>query len=1668
MRPSGPGGGHAALLGAPEVALGGSPPSSRSRRPRGGEASGSPSSPSFTWDRPGFLVKRVKAEPQEAESSADSPASRGSRGPHRGAPQRPPSGSLETIDLTGATDSSSDEDAAFKKGSRGLPKREPPPGRPQSWGPSRKGLRAADAATPSSESQGAPKRGPPAMFRGARKCLSAAEGRAPPSEGAPLASDAEIADTHEGPTTNNKRGAPLSEPIEVDSGASAVSVCSSEGEDLIPSRKARGGARGAPSKAPSAAPVQRSAAAAAAAAAAASCLADSLECASLADEGQGGGPLSASGSSGGRSPLQQALHAGTGAPHATQSSPTLRRHLDPFFGTAGKIARVVLRDFCNHESFEWKPSPSVNLILGGLSRAPPSWASSEGPPPAPVGGPPSVRLAESAASLRGNGQGKSAIAKAIFVCCGAERAPARDGGASQVGGGPERGPKAATTASLVKSGERPRLFEYIRDFWSEGGPPKAVVSLTFSNFSSAAGGGPGTVQQSGRRQAGGEAPKSEQREIKAEGEGLVSKVSRLTGDAFVPIDRAFCHGMYGDYITLTREITKKRCSRKQQQQQQEEEGKEQEEAAWETGSSSWYLEGQGGTGSGKREVKAAEVRALLTHFGLELSNPAVYLSQDLAKTFLFRASEHTLYQFYLCASGLESALNSLLVAKERQESAVRELKAFEETLLPIREAHAKRQKELERCKQVERMKEEVAFLKTALTHLQAAEAAAAADAAAAEVSGLERQLEQQRISEATGGSIAAAEKQQQQVDQRRAALQQQQQELKHLQEEQQQQKQQAAAALRQLRAKRTEAASLREDLEASKEMVAALNGVIRSMRETLQGTVSPSSEEAAELAKREAAAVAAAAALAAAQETLQQLRRASAAAQQTAGKARGLLSEAELRLQACQHQEGLAARLLQEQQQLLQRMQQEHVQRRQALKDTLRREQQQQQRAAAAAALAAQVATAASRRGAPAPTGRQQRHAVELDRLQQRRREAPQRTRLYVNPKWQGPLPDLVGLLGSVSDLVLQGRFSGVPLGPLGEYLHVDEAVCEAAGVPVEAAQAILEEHLNMHAATWLVGSIADQRLLLPLLQRHRWPPRIAVVNFNCSPYAPRLTDEALGIPANLLTLYKAIRKETEESRGQTNSDRGSSNTAETARREAMPLAGIHFLVDSASIERVAIAEDRKQLRSLLQGPQQQHGGGGGVPRGLREGYAWREAAHFKRQGRGTEGVPCAQGGARRPRGLVRAGPPPSHLPDTSTAAAAAAAAAAEALPAADAADGGPLAGLEEELKQEQAAEEAALQQAEQRLAAARRQAEAASKARAAAVAGETAASEQLRQCEEAEAKQQAEVQAATDSRDDARLALDELRSKTHRHLNQEQLQGLQEQLLSKERQRDEEERQGETFRQRLEEAGRALSRVQQAYEEANRLLVELQEKAAKAKTDVAAAAAALREAEEQLEKRKDEQAAAAAVAAQRLKELERKREALDALRVEAKHLKDKCLPLNPGTELPQLSAVEAQRRLGSLEVSIRTEAAETRDLQTVEAAVMESGRVLRAQEQQLLAPQAAAKQAEENSTKRTQKLVKAIELSSMQTKKDFKRVVEGVLPHCAALVFDHPGQRVSIQMKDRNQQHVTSDPRALSGGEKSCVQVAFLAALAKRSNSPVHIFDEVDVFMDERSRVKK
>ncbi|KFH12960.1 RecF/RecN/SMC amine-terminal domain protein [Toxoplasma gondii MAS] len=69
-------------------------------------------------------------------------------------------------------------------------------------------------------------------------------------------------------------------------------------------------------------------------------------------------------------------------------------------------------------------------------------------------------------------------------------------------------------------------------------------------------------------------------------------------------------------------------------------------------------------------------------------------------------------------------------------------------------------------------------------------------------------------------------------------------------------------------------------------------------------------------------------------------------------------------------------------------------------------------------------------------------------------------------------------------------------------------------------------------------------------------------------------------------------------------------------------------------------------------------------------------------------------------------------------------------------------------------------------------------------------------------------------------------------------------------------------------------------------------------------------------------------------------------------------------------------------------------------------------------------------------------------------------------MLVNHETRSVRLVTSDESQS-ANAQTKTLSGGEKSAVQLAFLIALAKQSVSPLHIFDEVDVFMDEGSRIK-
>ncbi|KFG57786.1 putative ABC-SMC-head domain protein [Toxoplasma gondii RUB] len=84
-----------------------------------------------------------------------------------------------------------------------------------------------------------------------------------------------------------------------------------------------------------------------------------------------------------------------------------------------------------------------------------------------------------------------------------------------------------------------------------------------------------------------------------------------------------------------------------------------------------------------------------------------------------------------------------------------------------------------------------------------------------------------------------------------------------------------------------------------------------------------------------------------------------------------------------------------------------------------------------------------------------------------------------------------------------------------------------------------------------------------------------------------------------------------------------------------------------------------------------------------------------------------------------------------------------------------------------------------------------------------------------------------------------------------------------------------------------------------------------------------------------------------------------------------------------------------------------------------------------------------------------------------FEKHLSGVIRRSAHMLVNHETRSVRLVTSDESQS-ANAQTKTLSGGEKSAVQLAFLIALAKQSVSPLHIFDEVDVFMDEGSRIKK
>ncbi|GFE55347.1 structural maintenance of chromosome 6 [Babesia ovis] len=112
-----------------------------------------------------------------------------------------------------------------------------------------------------------------------------------------------------------------------------------------------------------------------------------------------------------------------------------------------------------------------------------------------------------------------------------------------------------------------------------------------------------------------------------------------------------------------------------------------------------------------------------------------------------------------------------------------------------------------------------------------------------------------------------------------------------------------------------------------------------------------------------------------------------------------------------------------------------------------------------------------------------------------------------------------------------------------------------------------------------------------------------------------------------------------------------------------------------------------------------------------------------------------------------------------------------------------------------------------------------------------------------------------------------------------------------------------------------------------------------------------------------------------------------------------------------------------------------------------------------------------QNYVKRCKRFEECRDRIERKAKRTFRQTLEAVTGYDGNLVFNDVDRTLEIQIHNRQQSysraHVATDLKTLSGGEQSAIQLSMLQSMASISFSPVHMFDEVDVYMDESTRVK-
>ncbi|GIX65821.1 P-loop containing nucleoside triphosphate hydrolase protein [Babesia caballi] len=112
------------------------------------------------------------------------------------------------------------------------------------------------------------------------------------------------------------------------------------------------------------------------------------------------------------------------------------------------------------------------------------------------------------------------------------------------------------------------------------------------------------------------------------------------------------------------------------------------------------------------------------------------------------------------------------------------------------------------------------------------------------------------------------------------------------------------------------------------------------------------------------------------------------------------------------------------------------------------------------------------------------------------------------------------------------------------------------------------------------------------------------------------------------------------------------------------------------------------------------------------------------------------------------------------------------------------------------------------------------------------------------------------------------------------------------------------------------------------------------------------------------------------------------------------------------------------------------------------------------------------NYVKRCRRFEECRDRTERKAKRAFRQTLDAVTGYDGNLVFNDVNRTLEIQIHNKQQSyaraHVATDLKTLSGGEQSAIQLSMLQSLATISFSPIHMFDEVDVYMDEATRVKK